>query len=244
MQRKKICGGFSWWRIAILVATYLAMTQFTFAQTNQLDGAANSGPLDSTGPPNESDSLSLWTPLKPQSQLKPYDPITPRQRLRLFITDTIGPTHLAKGVFASALGTAFDPPKGYGPHWGGFAARYGMRMTGSVSGNAIEAGLGLLLGEDPRYFSARGLPFKSRFVNAVRLTFFARHEDGTFGPAYARYAGMYGDNFFSNRWHGSGKANAEDAFLQAAEGFAAEMAANAFKEFWPSVKKHVFHRGE
>ena len=29
-----------------------------------------------------------------------------------------------------------------------------------------------------------------------------------------------------------------------AEGFAGRMAANAFEEFWPDVKSHVFHKRE
>src|SRR5271166_1040049 len=69
----------------------------------------------------------------------PYHPITPRQSLRWFVTSTIGPQHLAVGVFSSALGTAVDRPEEYGPHWGGFADRFGMGMSGTVTSNAIEA---------------------------------------------------------------------------------------------------------
>jgi hypothetical protein len=198
------------------------------------------GPSYASRQPTEEASFSLWKPLTPQKQLAPYVPITPRQRLRWFITYTFGPSHLAGGVFASGLGTAFDHPEEYGPHWSGFAERYGMRLTGIVPQNAMEGGLGLMLAEDPRYFSARGLPFKERLANVIRLTFEARRVDGSYGPAYARYAAVSGSNFLSNIWRPRSEANAQDAVFRTAGGFAGHMVVNAFEEFWPSVKDRIF----
>ena len=183
------------------------------------------------------------TPLKKQSQEAPYTPITPRQRLRWFITNTIGPPQLGGGIFVSAMGTGLDRPEEYGPHWGGLADRYGMRMTGIVTGNAIEASVGLMLREDPRYFRVADRPLKARVGNVVRLTFAARSDDGSYGPAYARYMAICGNNFLSNTWRVQSEANTQDALLRTAEGFAGRMAVNAFEEFWPDVKKRVFHKG-
>jgi hypothetical protein len=58
---------------------------------------------------------------------------------------------LGAGVISAAWGTAFNNPEEYGPQWRGFAKRYGMRLTGIATSNAIEAGLGSVWGEDPRY---------------------------------------------------------------------------------------------
>jgi hypothetical protein len=96
---------------------------------------------------------SLFAPLKERSETAPYSQITPRQRLRWFITNTIGPQHLAGGLFTAAFGTALDRPKEYGPHWGGFADRYGIRITGIVTGNAMEASIGALWGRRSPVFS-------------------------------------------------------------------------------------------
>jgi len=106
----------------------------------------------------------------------------------------------------------------------------------------MEASVGLLLGEDPRYFRVQDGPFKARIKNVVRLTFLARLDDGSFGPAYARYAAISGNNFLSNTWRVPGESNVHDALLRTAEGFAGRMAINAFEEFWPSLKGRVFHR--
>jgi hypothetical protein len=189
-----------------------------------------------------SSSPSLVTPLRPQTLEAPYRPITPRQSLLWFITNTTGPAYLAGGIFLAAFGTALDRPKEYGPHWGGFADRYGMRKSVVITGDAIEASAGLILREDPRYFRVPDRPFNARIKNVVRLTFAARSEDGSFGPAYARCTAILGSNFLSNTWRVHSEANAHDALLRASGGFAGRMAANAFEEFWPDIKKRIFRK--
>jgi hypothetical protein len=184
---------------------------------------------------------SLITSLKAQPENAPYVPVTARQRLRWFVSNSIAPSHLAAGVFTSAFGTALDRPKEYGPHWGGFADRYGMRMTGVVTGNAIEASAGALWGEDPRYFRVPNKPFGSRVKNAVKQTFMARRRDGDFAPAYARFIAVPGNNFLSNEWRVSSEASVSSALLRTAEGFAGRMASNAFEEFWPDIQRGLLH---
>jgi hypothetical protein len=130
-------------------------------------------------------------------------------------------------------------PREYGPHWDGWGNRFGMGMAGSATSNAMEAGVGLLLREDPRYFRVPKQAIKTRVGNVARLTFLARNESGRSEPAYARYLGIVGSNFLSNTWRVPSEANAQDALLRSSEAFAGRMAANAFKEFWPDVKKYL-----
>jgi hypothetical protein len=231
---------------AIVGLALIALSSRALAQsTSQPDGSSPSEQVSTAGSADDASKPnppSLLTPLRPVTQEAPYVPIRPRQRLRWFLTETIGPPHLAGGLFTAAFGTAFDRPKEYGPHWGGFADRYGMRMTGIVTGNAMEASIGAVWGEDPRYFRVPDQSFKVRVANVIKLTFVARHEDGSFQPAYARYIAFSGNNFLSNQWRVESEANNHDAVLRTAEGFAGRMAANAFEEFWPDVKTHFLHK--
>lgn len=232
-----------WLRRGILVIAILLSTTILLAQQT-------SAPLTTQNPasdnlseqPAPSNPPSLLTSLKVPREESPYRAITRRQRLRWSITNSIGLSHLAGGLFTSAFGTALDRPSEYGPHWGGFADRNGMRMTGIVTGNAMEASAGYYFHEDPRYFRVPDRPFKTRVNNVVRLTFVARHDDGAYGPAYARYVAISGNNFLSNTWRPASESNVHDAIFRTAEGFAGRMAANAFQEFWPDVKKYAFHR--
>jgi hypothetical protein len=70
----------------------------------------------------------------------------------------------------------------------------------------------------------------------------ARNDNGSFGPAYARYSAIVGSNFLSNTWRVHSEANTHDALLRASEGFAGRMASNAFSEFWPDIKKRLLRK--
>lgn len=171
-----------------------------------------------------------------------YRPIDGHDRLKWFAVATAGPSSLAGGVLSSGWGTLFNAPREYGPHWGGFGKRYAMRLTGVSTGNAMEAGLGVLWGEDPRYFPAVGKPFKARVWSAVKGTFVAPGPNGQYRPAYARYAAITGNNFLSNAWRADSEAAASDAAIRTVTGFLARMGANAFREFWPDVARRVFKK--
>jgi hypothetical protein len=168
--------------------------------------------------------------------------ITGRQRLIWAVKSTIGPASLVSGAFSAGFGTAMNRPQEYGPHWDGYAKRYGMRFTGIATGNLMEASLGALWGEDPRYFRATDQSVKGRIKNVIVMTFVARQDDGTFAPAYARYAGISGNNFLSNTWRADSESGIGDACLRTGLGFAGRMGGNAFAEFWPTLSKHLFHR--
>jgi len=171
-----------------------------------------------------------------------YQPITGNQRFQWFARSTIGPQGLAAGLFSAGFGTAIDRPTEYGPHWSGFGKRYAMRLTGIATGNAIEAGLGSLWGEDPRYFRVASQPVKTRLKNVLVMTFAARQSDGTTMPAYARYAGIAGNNFLSNTWRADSESSTGAAWERILLGFAGRTGSNAFKEFWPDARNHILHR--
>ncbi len=145
------------------------------------------------------------------------------------------------GLFTSGFSTATGTPREYGTHWEGFGKRYGMRLTGISTGNMMEAGLGSLWGEDSRYFRAAGQPFKARVKNVVVMTFAARRADGDLAPAYARYMGNAGNNFLSNSWRADSEADIGHACTRIVLGFVGRMSSNAFAEFWPDARKHIFH---
>lgn len=135
-----------------------------------------------------------------------------------------------------------DRPREYGTHWEGFGDRYGMRLTGVVTSNAMEAGLGAMWGEDPRYPRASGESYGSRLGHVVKWTFLARNRNGDAMPAYARYFATAGNNFLSNAWREQSEADWQHALLRTGLGFLARMSSNAFQEFWPDVRGLIHHK--
>lgn len=172
-----------------------------------------------------------------------YQPLSGAERFKWFANSTVGPTSLlAAGPVSSAWGTLMNSPEEYGPHWEGFGKRYGMRLTGVATSNAMEAGLGSFWGEDPRYFRAEGKQLKGRVGHIVKSTFLAYDSQGNARPAYARYLAVPGSNFLSNTWRMDSEAQASDALMRTMTGFLGRMAGNAFIEFWPDVKQRVFKK--
>lgn len=176
------------------------------------------------------------------STARPYHYINQQQRIRWFEENTFGAATLTVGLFSAGIGTARDAPVEYGPHWDGFGKRYGMRLTGVSTGNAIEGALGDLWGEDPRYFRTKDLPFTGRIKNVVLMTFASHRRDGGIGPAYARYISTPGNNFLSNTWRADSEAKNSSAVERTVFGFLGLMSKNAFTEFWPDINRHVFTR--
>jgi hypothetical protein len=187
---------------------------------------------------------SAPTPATPASRSAPYTPITGRERVVWVVKGTLWPQHLFAGAITMGIATAENSPREDGPHWAGFGERYGVRLTSVAVNNTIEAGLGSLWGEDPRYFRVPEEPFGARVKNVIKMTFLTRRRDGDFAPAYARFIGTAGGNFLSNEWRPDSTAHASDAVRRTFEGLAGHMASNAWSEFWPDAKMYIFHRGK
>lgn len=177
-------------------------------------------------------------PIVPQQTQTKYVPITAKGRLKWFALSTAGiESLLFAGPISAGWGTAFDHPHEYGTSWEGFGQRYGMRLTGVSTGNAMEASLGALWGEDPRYFRTEGQPFKKRVRNVIDMTFRAYRDDGQRHFAYARLAGNVGNNFLSNTWRVPSESDWQSASIRIAEGIGGKFAGNAVYEFVPDALK-------
>jgi hypothetical protein len=210
-------------------ALFFLMTSAALAQKLMPGTLASSAGPDSTfdGPSSSSDARQ---------------PITGKQRIDWIVKGTIGPESLAGGLFSAGWGTLFNTPKEYGPHWQGFGERYGMRLTGIATSNVMEAGLGSIWGEDPRYTRDPEAPFKNRIGHAIKMTFMAQNREGGLMPAYARFVAIPGNNFLSNTWRADSEATANRAAIRTGLGFLGRLGSNTFEEFWPDVRQKVFHR--
>lgn len=158
------------------------------------------------------------------------------------VSSTVSPPSIIAGGISAGWGTLFNTPSEYDTHWDGVGKRFGMRMTGVATSNAMEAGVGALWGEDPRYHRAVGQRFGRRVKHTIKMTFFAYNRDGQEKLAYARFAGISGSNFLSNTWRADSEADSSHAVMRIGLGFASRLGANAFSEFWPDAKRHLFKR--
>jgi len=126
--------------------------------------------------------------------------------------------------------------------WAGFGKRYGLRMSTTGTSNVMEAGLGYLRGEDPRYRRAAGEPFRGRVVHIIKGTFYTTNADGAERLAYARFGAYAGSNFLSNTWRPDSRTGPGNTCVRIGFSFLNKMASNAFEEFWPDVKRRLRKR--
>lgn len=172
-----------------------------------------------------------------------YEPISGGERVTWAVRDTIGLPSLMGGLISAGWGTLLDRPPEYGTHALGFSERYGMRLTGIATESVMEAGLGALWGEDPRYFRDADGSFGHRMRHVIKSTFLAEHSGGEWMPACARYAAMAGSSFLSDTWRPGSESNASHAAERIGLGFVGRLAKNTAVEFWPDVRSRVLRMG-
>jgi len=133
-------------------------------------------------------------------------------------------------------------PVEYGPHWDGYAKRYGMRLSVGGTSNVVEAALGSVWGEDPRYRRADGQPVGRRLTHVLVSTFVTHNRDGDPMPAYARYIAVPSGNLLSNTWRPDSQTTPSNVRVRIGLGFVARVVSNAFSEFFPDIREHIFQR--
>lgn len=239
-------------RWAVGAGVLIAMLAFAGATIARAQGAAGAGASSSALPAQPSPTRASSTNSNSlpdaagasggaRNSDDTYEPITGEGRLEWLAKSTLYPKSLLAGVFSAAIGTGLDHPREDGPHWDGFAERYGIRLTGIATSDTMEAGLGALWGEDPRYKREPEKSFGGRLGSVVEQGFMTRRRDGHFAPAYARYLAVSGSNFLSNTWRADSESDSSHAGYRIGLGFAGQIGSNAWDEFWPSISAHIFH---
>jgi hypothetical protein len=172
-----------------------------------------------------------------------YVPITAAQRVDWIVDGTIGRRSLfAVGPLATIWQTAFNTPQEWGRGASGIAKRYAQREADVALSNTIEAGLGAIWGEDPRYIPSgrRGIWPRARY--AIKTVVLAQRRDGSLQPAWGRYAGNVVNNVIENTWLPPSMTTGRQTAARSLLGFVGRLGGNAWEEFWPDVARHFRHK--
>jgi hypothetical protein len=168
-----------------------------------------------------------------------YVAITAPQRVDWIIEGVVGPRSLGIGVIAAAWETAWNTPEEWHQSWKGFGKRYLQREADVALSSGMEAGLGAIWGEEPRYIRAPRGSVRSRFAYAVRTVVLAQRRDGRLAPAWARGVGNVLNNVVENTWLPPSATTTRQTLIRCGEGFLGRLAGNLWEEFWPDVKARL-----
>lgn len=167
-------------------------------------------------------------------------PITGSGRLKWALMSTIGPGSLFVGAAQAGFGNLTDRPPEYREGAVGFGKRFGLRLSSVGTSNVMEAGLGAIWGEDPRFRPSHETTVGGHFSHALIMTVMAQRSDGSLAPAYARYIAFAGSNAISDAWRPDSQVTVGSTMTRIGERFAGRLLGNLFREFWPDIKQHTF----
>jgi hypothetical protein len=168
-----------------------------------------------------------------------YVPITGAGRIQWIVDGTIGPRSLGVGVLAGLFQTGFNTPEEWGRSGSGFGKRYLEREADVAISNTIEAGVGALWGEEPRYVRSGRRGLRPRINYALKTAFLAQRRDGHLAPAWGRYAGNVFNNLIENTWLPPSATTPAQTALRSVQGLGSRMLGNLWEEFWPDVRKRI-----
>jgi hypothetical protein len=169
-----------------------------------------------------------------------YAPITGRERVNWIVTGTIGVRSLTVvGPLAAGWLTIFNTPEEWQRTAKGFGQRYAEREADVAISNSIEAGVGALWHEEPRYIRSgrKGIMPRARY--AMKTVFLTQRANGRLGPAWGRYAGNTLNNLIENTWLPPSATTPGQTTVRAGLGFASRLGGNLWEEFWPDVKSRL-----
>ena len=170
-----------------------------------------------------------------------YTPATAEDRVEWWARRAFSVDSLAIGAANTAIKTWWlNSPKAWGRGLDGFGKRFGNREFEVLAGNGIEASLGTLWGEDPRYFRSGAPGLGPRVKHAINSAFFTYRRDGSRKPAYARFVGIVGARGITMAWYPENERTVMKASLSPlAVGLAGRVGGNLFREFKPDLLDRI-----
>lgn len=186
---------------------------------------------------------ALQPPLNGGASATPADDLTTwKQRYKWAASTSAAPRRFVGIGFASAFSTARNRPQEFGPGWEGFGKRAATRLAANTTSTFLEAGVGGLWGEDPRYVRRGTGGIKGRFGQVLKMTVMNRSSNGAYAPAYGRFIAIPATAGISSAWRPASERTFGSTMGRIPMGFLGQAIGNAFSEFWPDITRKVFRR--
>lgn len=170
-------------------------------------------------------------------------PLTKRQKFSLA---TASVTDYFTVPFVGALAAidqASDSPKSWGQGWGAYGKRFGEEYGDNDIGSYMTIAIfPSMLREDPRYYTMKKGPFGRRVFYSFSRLFVTFNDSGNTTFNYSEIFGNATATAISNIYHPP-----EDRTVSRNLGTWGMLimwdgAANELKEFWPDIRRKVFHK--
>jgi hypothetical protein len=167
-------------------------------------------------------------------------PLSPEQKFKLFLDQTIAPSTLVSAVVTAGYRQAENTYPGYGQGWSGYGKRFGAAMANSASTNFL--GTFLIpswLHQDPRYFISLRPSFRKKMEYALTRQIITRTDNGRPTFNWSRIIGVLGAESIANIYLPADERTVGKTFERSGIRFGIGIGTTLLKEYWPMIFKKL-----
>jgi hypothetical protein len=172
----------------------------------------------------------------------PFEPIPAKRKLWIAAKDSFDwPVYLTSGLFATLYQLENQNPS-FGQGMAGYSKRFATAYGDQMLGNMMTEGfMPSLFHQDPRYFRRGYGTTKSRLWYAATRIFVCKTDEGRPAFNFSEVVGNSAATAIGNAYYPDTRT-AGDNLTRLAIALATDSASQIAKEFWPDVKRKVFHK--
>lgn len=191
------------------------------------------------------------------AQTRPSDPVVPptpgilentlaakkltsHEKFHYRVIEQFGIRGFLGSAISAGIGQGLDVPDAWGPHWDGYAKRYGSGFAAGISRQVFALGLDHLLHQDPRYFPSSQVDFGPRLRNVLKQVVIAKDDNGQATTASSRIGSAFASGFLANAWQPQGHGGIGDGLERGGLTLAGDAAFFVVQEFVPFTRNSVF----
>lgn len=170
-------------------------------------------------------------------------PLTTHEKFSLATAAVFDPFTVPFVGFLAAVDQANNSPASWGQGWGAYGKRFGEEFGDNGTGTYMTVAIfPSILREDPRYYEMKRGPVKRRMAYAIKRLFVTFTDSGDVRFNYSEIVGNAAATATSNLYHPP-----EDRTLTRNLGTWGMLimwdgVSNEMKEFWPDIRRKVFHK--
>ncbi len=167
-------------------------------------------------------------------------PLTPGDKLRLALANTVSPATFLGSAFAAGFGQALNTPAGYGQGASAYGQRFGAAMANRASTNLLgNFFLCSVLHDDPRFFVMGDGSLKQGIKYALRRVVIIRKDNGSEAFNWPGIIAPLGAAGIANTYWPDAQKGAGYTFKAYGWALAGSVGVNLLKEYWPTITRKV-----
>jgi len=169
--------------------------------------------------------------------------LTAQDKFQLYVERTNSPFIFAAAGVSASLAQATGSSPGFNRGWAGYSTRYGAALADSQTNAFFTKFLiPMMARQDPRFKRKGREGFLPRLFGAASQVVNTIDDDGDPAFNYSQVLGTVVSASIANAYYPPESRGMRRTANRAVNGLGGAAGANVLREFWPDVKRMLFHR--